>query len=93
MNYTNSRAKPSRYQDVLGMSPVEFDIAVAVLAAEKVYGEPPMRLALADFFAVTTPHTERLVRTGLLVVAGKPIRLGSTPRLRRLLGVEAERAA
>lgn len=89
-SYADARGKPSKYQDVLGISPAEFDLSVAVLAHEKVYGEPPTRLALADFFAITSPHTERLVRFGLLIVTGKPIRLASTVRLKRLLGVEAE---
>jgi hypothetical protein len=73
-------------KDALGLSRDEFHALVGVMSHERAFGHGPLRKELEKFLS-RRPSTHSLVRAGWLIADGKPIRLASTRRAWRALGL------
>jgi len=73
-------------KDELGISAEQLSAMLWVLSHERAFGFGPLRLELEGKCS-GTPDTAPLVRKGWLKGEGRPIRLTSTARARKALGV------
>lgn len=82
-----SRREDEVCKDAFGLSREEFHALVGVLSHERVFGRGPLRKEL-EVFLGRRPMTHSLVRSGWLSSEGNPLRLASTRRAWRELGVK-----
>lgn len=78
-----SRLDYSRYMELIGISPSQFQTLVAVMSHELCYGSGVPRRRVAAMLGVRDANASALIRRGLLSTEGEPLahqRLRATDR-------------